>query len=225
MRKIGAIIPVFAAKDFIRAFLRQCSYIDKIVFLTHDNVWEDYVLEHGSPSAQDETPDIIRESMKTDPRIEFHHVKIPNDKWKRAPFHWNAGLPFVQDCDIVLRLDIDYFMSQEDWKKAIDYIRTTRFDAYTIDFSPKTTTNYYVTGSFDYGLDDSDGVIVLAFNTRYPLEHEQNTTGETRRLDEAVPGIKLHHLRGWKPRYNKEWADSLEKKWTSAPQEIKDYFK
>lgn len=227
MKKIGAIIPVFSNKDYIRPFIRQVApFVDKVIFLSHKLAWPDYVVEHGCPPVTDGTYDIIREEMKKYSNIEMHDIdESVEPSFQRTPGLWNAGLKFVQDCDLVMKLDADYFFTAEDWNRIMQFLRTSEYDTYFLSFLPDTVTNYYVTGSFEYGVDDSDGFQILAFDPHQALSHENVHPGKRQcHLEAELPGIHLHHLRGWKPKYTKQLVESIWKTFKRAPQSVIDLF-
>lgn len=226
MRKIGAIIPVFSNMDTIGQFLKQISNLDKVIFLYQGKPWPDYVKQHGCVSSSDGTYEFIIKYAGIHPNIEIYTVNVPVEAdWHRVDKLWNAGIPYVLDCDIVLKLDVDYFFSPDDWELLISYIRSTSNDCYYFDFRFPYVTNYYVTGSLEYGVNDSDGFQIIAFDPKSRLSYENIYPAKTPiEICKELPNIRLHHLRGWKPKYTQKFIESNFNNFCSAPQEIKNLF-
>ena len=100
----------------------------------------------------------------------------------------------MYDCDIVFRLDPDMIWEDKDFDTIINYIKSTHFDSYRMDFA-KDSINYYMTWDYEHGLKDAQEFDPLAVNPKIPftgiLEYTENNT------DVMKLGWTCHHFRGW----------------------------
>lgn len=226
MRRIGTITPVWNQELFIKPHFEMLSKLDKNVVLLAKQPLPDYRDQHG----YDTRPDLSEHILRT----QFPNVKIYESTYN-GPFGcelYNEGLKYVQDCDIVLRLDVDMLFTDKMWKWFIDYIRFSTYDSYRVDFN-KNTINYYITGDYSHGLKDAQEFDVLGFNPKIPFEPVLNYPMENCHVfEKPADEIIFHHFRGWnKPKSvpkdwyktkvaKQAWKESG-KKWHTLPAELR----
>lgn len=226
---------------WIKPHFEMLSSLDRNVVFLHERPLPNYEKEHGYSREPDLSEYILQRYF---PKVELYPSHYPEGKEFGADI-FNEGTQFMQDCDIVLRLDPDMFFEPEVWKDFIDYIRNTDFDAYRMDFA-KDSVNYYMTGDYDHGLKDAQEMDPLAYNPKYRLETPVILVGGQKvplqfqffHGNDTVIDSKdffCHHFRGWnKPKStpNPEWAEqdyakkALEQfgnngEWFSCPPEIR----
>lgn len=209
MRRIGSITPIWNQELWIKPHFEMLSKLDKNVVVLCDKPLPNYHKEHGYSTEPDLSEEILRKKF---PNVEIYNMTVP-DGVEFGAWLYNECLPYVQDCDIVFRLDPDMFFEDSVWEHMLEYIRNTNYDCYRMDFAPDSV-NYYMTGDFDHGLKDAQEHDMLAFNPHYPLVSlPDGTLGYPHGNDTffKFPGFFCHHFRGWnKPKStpNPEWKNS-----------------
>lgn len=203
-RKIGSITPIWNQEIWIKPHFEMLSKLDKNVVLLHDKPFPNYHKEHGYGVKPDRSEKILREMF---PNVEIYKSEYPEGKEFGADVY-NECLPYVQDMDIVFRLDPDMFFEENVWNDFLQYIQDTDFDCYRMNFS-KDSTNYYMTGDYDHGLRDAQEFDPLAFNPKYKLDTPQivEKDGSIRSFQFQyehgndvvidIPNFHCHHFRGW----------------------------
>jgi len=228
MRRIGAITPVWNQQAFIKPHFEMLKQLDKHVVMFQPGPLGQYQKEHGIGEKPDKSFSIIR---KLFPEVTIKYSK-GHDEFSHQLY--NEILPHVQDCDIVFRLDVDMFFLQKDWDKLLNFIRSTEYDCYRVNFATHSP-NYYV--DYDHGVMDALERDPIAFNPKLPLiwdgtlsypSYNQTTIGYD------APGSwkdwRMHHLRGWnKPKSTGDgWIEAHEEwvkqygEWFSLPRELKE---
>lgn len=229
--KIGSITCNWNGERFIRPHLDmlQSGGVDRSIVLQGSEPWANYANEHGISYIPDNSEDII---LKEYPKVEVYGAK---SKVYGAELY-NQGLEILSECDIVLRLDYDMFMTERDWDWFIEYIKLNRFDCYRVAFN-NCTINYYY--DCDHGVKDAKEYDAMAVNPkgRFSGTLDYNY-GRTKVID--WDNWVIHHMRGWKGFTNsKDWVDEVitdtpfiakdvrekygkDGKWFVAPDEIKD---
>lgn len=213
-RKIGSITPIWNQEMWIKPHFKMLSKLDKNVVIIHKRPLPNYKNEHGYSDVPDKSEEILRSEF---PNVEIYYSEYPEGKEFGADIY-NEGLKYLQDCDIVFRLDPDMFFEDQVWEDLLSYVQNTTYDCYRMDFS-NDSINYYMTGDFEHGLRDAQEMDPLAFNPKYKLDTPIITeNGESTFYmfqyshgNETIvkfPGFLCHHFRGWnKPKStpNPEW--------------------
>lgn len=216
-RRIGSITPIFAQEMWIKPHFEMLSKLEKNIVLLHDKPFPNYHKEHGYSVDPDRSEYFLRKYF---PNVEIHKVTIPEGK-EFGAWVYNECLQYVQDMDIVFRLDPDMFFENQVWKDFLSYIQNTSYDAYRMDFA-NDSINYYMTGDFNHGLKDAQEFDPLAINPHYELATPIVLQGGKRLASQfqyphgndtiiKFPGFFCHHFRGWnKPKStpNPEWKHS-----------------
>lgn len=215
MRKIGSITPIWNQELWIRPHFEMLSKLDKNVVVLHERPLPNYHKEHGYDVKSDLSEYLLRKYF---PNVEIYKSEYPIGKEFGADLY-NECLKYVQDCDIVFRLDPDMFFEEKVWDDFLKYIQETDYSAYRMDFA-KDSVNYYMTGDFDHGLKDAQEHDPLAFDPHYQLDTpvvvKSDGTAQAYQFqyfhgnDVIIdyPGFFCHHFRGWcKPKStpNPEW--------------------
>jgi hypothetical protein len=225
--KIGSLTPLWNQEPFVTSHFEMLSKLDKNVVLMANAPLPDYNSDHGYSEQADRTLDLIRKFPKVEIYESTYHGPFCCDLY-------NEGLQYLQDCDIVFRLDPDMFMFDKDWEMWISFIRSNpEIDCYRVNFS-KCTINYYK--DFDHGLQDAQEFDVLAFNPHKQLIQVLDYPARNPYIINWNNWM-IHHFRGWnKPKsVTKDWENSDYAKevfplynnngdWFHCPQEIKDKF-
>lgn len=195
MRKVGALTPIWNQELFIKPHydMLKKAGLDRYVVLMQPGPLPQYYKEHGYAKKSDLSKTILEDYF---PEIEVYDSNFPSTEEFSCGLY-NEGLEMMQDCDIVLRLDPDMFWTEKDFKAFIDYIRSTEYNCYRMDFR-KQSINYYMTGDFSHGLKDAQEIDPLAVNPKHfftgILDYEV-PIAEQRVMD--IPGWMCHHFRGW----------------------------
>lgn len=190
MKKIGSITPMWNQEMFIGPHFEMLSALDKNVVVLHDKPLKDYKHDHYIDDKPDRSEKILR--------TKFPQVEIYNSTYSgifQAEVY-NQCLQFVQDCDIVLRLDPDMIFELDMFNNFISAINETDFDAYRIDFS-KCSINYYMTGDYKHGLMDSLESDILAFNPHYEFTGVIDYPSQNQAILHDPEQFFFHHFRGW----------------------------
>jgi len=202
-RRIASFTPFWNQELWINPHFDMLSKLDFNLVAMHREPLPSYHKEHGYSRKPDRSEELLKKYF---PNVKMIESDYPASMDFRAEL-FNEGLALLQDYDIVFRLDPDMFWTAENWDKMLDYIRSTNFDAYRMDFAPDSI-NYYMTGDFDHGLKDAKEHDVLAVNPKKPFQYiEDEFSVQPLAWDYGnetffkFPGFMCHHFRGWnKPR-------------------------
>lgn len=229
-RKIGAITPLWNQELFLGPHFRMLSELDKHVAMFQPGPLGQYQEEHGIGEEPDRTFSLVR---KLFPEVEIKYSKGHKEFSHRL---YNEILPHVQDMDIVFRLDVDMLFTDKDWSQLLQYIRSTNFDVYRVNFTTNSP-NYYITGDYDHGVMDALEEDPIAFNPKSPLIWSGRLDYPSDHQVTIEPDLyggwgrwRMHHFRGWnKPKSTPEgWEKDKEDwvkqygGWVSCPKEIRD---
>lgn len=233
MRKIGSITPIWNQELWIKPHFDMLSKLDKNVVLLHERPLPSYHKEHGYAVKPDLSEKILREQF---PNVEIYKSEYPEGK-EFGPDIYNEGLKYLQDCDIVFRLDPDMFFEDEIWDQLIKHVRETEYNCYHMDFA-NDSVNYYMTGDFDHGLKNAQELDPLAFSPKITLNDVEGAIicDVVKHSLIKLDGFFCHHFRGWnKPKStpNPEWKKSKfaqesfqlysdDGSWYECPQAIRD---
>lgn len=211
-RKIASFTPMWNQELWIKPHFDMLSKLDFNLVAMHKEPLPSYRREHGYSIKADGSEELLKKYF---PKVKIVESDYPPSMDFRAELY-NEGLEQLQDYDIVFRLDPDMFWTEENWKKMLEYIDSTDFDAYRMDFHPDSI-NYYMTGDFNHGLKDAWEHDILAVNPKKLFQVEEH---ETYREVLGWPfendtyfnweGFMCHHFRGWnKPKStpNPEWLE------------------
>ncbi|MDE2098563.1 MAG: hypothetical protein KGL39_15015 [Patescibacteria group bacterium] len=222
-RRVGTVTLVRNCENFILPHLNMLKGADKRVVL--------YLKQPFKPYTQyyPEQPDRALELAKTVKGVEIVETDI--DTYGKDVY--NAALDACSDCDIVILLHADNFTL--DFKKLLNYIRSTDFSCYKLNF-PKCVISYY--HDFEHGIRDALDHDPMAVSPRGRFESVM--TYNSPRTTE-IDFLTFHHFVGWKGKAStKEWIDgvidddsgrnSIKLReqfgdWTPAPEEIRKMFK
>jgi len=217
-RKIGSLTPIWNQEMWIVPHFDMLEPLDKKVVLLQKQPLPNYHKEHGYSLKKDLSEHLLKVHF---PDVEIYPSRFPEGLEFQADLY-NDGLEYVEDMDIVFRLDPDMFFTDEVWKTLLEYIKTSNHDCYHMLFD-RDSINYYMTGDFEHGLKDARELDVLAWNPQRALTKREwqdaNNPGVTLHSDLTCPwdthhfiqfpGFLCHHFRGWnKPRStpNPGWA-------------------
>lgn len=190
MKKIGSITPMWNQEMFIGPHFEMLSALDKNVVVMHEAPLRDYKQDHYIDDKPDNSEQILKDKF---PNVEIYHSTY------RGIFQsevYNQCLQFVQDCDIVLRLDPDMVFEPEMFENFLIAIQDTDYDAYRINFA-KCSVNYYMTGDFDHGLMDSLENDILAFNPHIEFTGIIDYPSDNQAILSNPDLFFFHHFRGW----------------------------
>lgn len=206
MRKIAAVVLVYNGEKFIKPHLDMLmKQIDRIVVVIPKKPFKGYVKYLGL------TPDKTAEIVSKYPVEILSYDFVEGDAARNFPDAYNFGLKKVRNYDIATVIDVEMLLTDEDFKKFIDFIKETDAEYYSLDHS-KYSPDYHLDWDMDHGLMDQVENIPIAMNP-------QREMLLYRKIDaKALPieGIVFHHFRNWK-------SDIIPKgDFISAPQEIKD---
>ena len=231
-RKIGSITPIWNQELFLKPHFEMLSKLDKNVVLLHERPLPDYHKEHGYSTKPDLSEKILRKYF---PNVEIYKSEYPEGKEFGADIY-NEGLKYVQDCDIVFRLDPDMFFEDQVWDDLLSYIQNTNYDYYQMDFA-QDSIDYYETGKYSFGVKDAKEMDPLAFSPKYELTNPHGTF-EWAWGNETIikfPGFFCHHFRGWnKPKstpvgwHNGDYARTMlelygnDGEWHNVPKSIQE---
>lgn len=202
MKKIGSITPMWNQELFIGPHFKMLSKLDKNVVVMHKQPLSDYKQDHYLDNEPDRSEKIIRTM--------FPDAKVYDSNYD-GPFRaevYNQCLQYVQDCDIVLRLDPDMIFEEEKFDNFIEAIRETDFDAYRFNFKD-CSVNYYITGDFNHGLKDAQENDILAFNPKIKFTGIIDYPSQNQCILNKPEKFFFHHFKGWnKPKSTPDdWAE------------------
>lgn len=197
MRKIGALLYNWNQEPFIKAHLDMLTkHVDKTVVVLEQVPLGQYAKEHYG-YVKDKSEEIV----KNYPGVEWYEDTFVGEF---GSDFLNSGLKYVQDCDIILRLDSDMLMTEENLSRLIKFIRETDYDCYRLDWAPYII-NYYVTGRFDLGVFDSlEEYQPMAINPKHTLS-DAVTYPDTNSYKIEWEDFYIHHLRGWRNCFPEGW--------------------
>lgn len=206
MRIIGSLTPVWNQEMWILPHFKMLSELNKNVVLLQERPLPNYFKEHGYSAKPDLSEHLLQKHF---PEVEIYPSRFEEGREFGADLY-NDGLEYVQDCDIVFRLDPDMFFTDEVWKTLITHIQESEYNCYHMKFDTDSI-NYYMTGDFEHGLKDAQEVDALAWNPKRKLRYlewaDPNMPGIVQHADLACPwdkhhfidfpGFMCHHFRGW----------------------------
>jgi hypothetical protein len=232
MRKVGALYPLWNQQLFIKPHLDMVlPHVDRCVVLMQPGPLPSYRKEHGYSTKKDHTEDIVKHYF---PQVEIIQSTHPNTEEFGCELY-NEGLELMQDCDIVTRFDPDMFWTPEVMKEFFDYIRSTEFDCYKMDFH-NDSVNYSITGDYEHGLKDAQEYDPLAIDPKKLFEPVLRYPAVKPVIYKANQWM-CHHFRGWnKPKstpvgwektqpadYIELYGDHTKKNgWYHTPQWLRD---
>lgn len=234
-RSVGALVLNWNQSHLIEPHINMLKkQVDHIKFLQTNRPLKVYEREHGYSKVEDNSIEVVN---KLFPEIEVHRIKVEDDD-ESMMFSslWNQGLELMKDYDMVLKLDLDQFFTDEDFEKFINIIRKSDHKNIALDWS-RNSINYYL--DLDHGLMDQSEKDPLAVDPNYafgPLLQYPH--------DKAIwnTDVIMHHLRNFKPWVTQDWVDGIEPSpygiysldllkrygyngdWFTAPKEIKNKF-
>ncbi len=200
MRKIGSITLIWNHELFLGPHFDMLSKLDKNIVGLADGPLLEYQAVHGTSSTADRSEKIIRKKF---PHVEIHDFTFQT-KFNSAIYQ--PFMSFVQDCDIVLRLDPDMIFEPKQWDNFLNFIRSTDYDAYRMNYAT-CSVNYYMTYDFDHGLMDAKEYDILGFNPKESLTGILDYPLPNQCLLQDPEKFFFHHFRGWnKPKSTpKNW--------------------
>lgn len=112
--KVGLITVAYRERRFIRKFIKHIpQWVDRKVVLLSEKPW------YGEDVANDGTYDAVKSTSA-----------IPiQSSWTSEEQQRNSGLSLLEDCDWVLVLDPDEFLSDNDWFKLREHLARSSADA------------------------------------------------------------------------------------------------
>lgn len=189
-RKIGSITPIWNQEMFLKPHFDALADLDKNVVFMQQGPLPNYD-QHGIGDEPDFSEKILR---KLYPNVEIYQSKYDYKKDFQSGLY-NECLPKVQDCDIVFRLDPDMFFLDKDWKALLDFINSTDFDCYRMDFE-NDSVNYYMSWDYEHGVKDAKEFDPLAVNPKNDFENILDYSMDNHTLIK-LDGWMCHHMRGW----------------------------
>ena len=234
MKKIGAMTLNWNGEKFIYPHYKMLTQggIDKFVMLQGSAPWSDYAKEYNLSDKPDRSEQIVRDN--------FPQVKIvPAVVNSFGPEVYNQGLDLLRDCDVVLRLDYDMFLTNRDWGRLIKFLRRTNYTNYILHFRTCSINYYY---DFKHGVTNARELDSIAVSPKIHfvpiLQYPDDEVFIIRWKD-----FFIHHFRGWKGfGLDKDWINNktpnhkrvfsndmvqqtLTGHWLICPEEIQNMFK
>lgn len=222
-RKIAAITPSFNQAHLLLPHLEWLSkWVDKIIVVQGD-VWKNPVAEHLVEP--DNSLELLQEH--------FPEIEVMKDRTSDfCGDLYNQALEKLEDYDVATRFDTDMFMTEKDSERFFNFLRTSDYDYYPLDFS-RCSVNYYL--DLKHGLKDALEFDPLAISTQKRFEALLGVTGKEYLID--WPDFILHHLKhvGKKKEPTLEFLNSpkaqewVEKytpqgKWLELPEELTNLY-
>jgi len=204
-RKIGAVYPLWNQQLFIKPHLDMVlPHVNRCVVLMQPGPLPSYHREHGYSIKKDKTEEIIRRYF---PEVEIVESTHPNTEEFGAELY-NEGLELMQECDIVTRFDPDMFWTPKAMGDFFDYIRSTEFDCYKMDFH-NDSVNYSITKDYEHGLKDAQEYDPLAVDPRTRFSGLLDYASKNPCIYKREEWL-CHHFRGWnKPKSTPvDWYES-----------------
>lgn len=204
MRKIGALNYNWNQGLFIKQHLDMIvPVVDRTLVVLEQKPLIQYAKEHDC-TKKDNSEEIVKNYKGVEWVEGYYEGEFGAD-------YLNRGLKLMQDCDIVIRLDTDMFLTEKDLHRFVDFIRNTDYDCYRLDWAPYVV-NYYVTGSGEYGVYDSleekqpmaiSPKLSFSLGIAYPAENPYTIQWDD---------FRIHHLRGWRKKFPDGWQESKQAK-------------
>lgn len=200
MRKIASFSPIWSQETFIGPHFELLKKLDHNLVSLQNGVLPSY-REHGYLEKPDKSEEILHKYF---PKVEI--IQSKNDSSKDFGCElYNEGLRMLQDYDIVLRLDPDMIWTEKDFDTMINYMRTTNFDCYRMNFA-KDSINYYMTWDYEHGLKNAQEFDPLAVSPKNMFTGIIDYTQENNTVMNFGDGWMCHHFRGWnKPKSTHKW--------------------
>ena len=230
MRKIASFTPLWNQQTFIGPHFGLLKKLDHNLVLLQNGVLPSYRDNHGYSNDPDRSEEILQKYF---PNVEIKKSKYDATKDFKCELY-NEGLEMLQDYDIVLRLDPDMLWTEKDFDIMINFMRTTDFDCYRMNFH-KDSINYYMTWDYEHGLKDAAEFDALGVNPKKMFTGIVDYPEENNTIMNFGDGWMCHHFRGWnKPKSTPKWwfiqqnaKDALEQfgdngKWYICPEGIKE---
>jgi len=227
-RKIGSITPIWNQEMFLGSHFDVLRDLDKNVVFMQKGPLPNYD-QHGIGDSPDFSEEILRKKY---PHVEIYQSHYDFEKDFRAELY-NECFSKVQDCDIVFRLDPDMYFLEKDWKALLDFIDSTNYDCYRMDFA-NDSINYYMSWDYDHGIKDAQEFDPLAVSPKHKFQNVLDYPNDNYVIIK-IPGWVCHHMRGWnKPKStppdwhlrpgNRELPMNFGDMgtWFQVPKEIKD---
>jgi hypothetical protein len=198
--------------------------------LLQNGVLPSYRDNHGYSDKPDKSEEILRKYF---PEVEIQQSAYDHNHDFRCELY-NEGLTLLKDYDIVLRLDPDMLWTEKDFDTMIDYMRTTDFDCYRMNFH-KDSINYYTTWDYSHGMKDAAEFDPLGVSPKKMFTGIVDYSEENNTIMNFGDGWTCHHFRGWnKPKSTPKWwfiqqnaVDAVKQfgdkgKWIQCPDNIKE---
>ena len=189
-RRIGTITPIWNQEMFIGPHFDMLTQLDRNVVFMQSGPLPNYD-RHGIGDKPDFSEEILRKKY---PKVEIFKAKYDPLKDFGCELY-NECLKEIHDCDIVFRLDPDMYFLEEDWKKLLDYINSSDFDCYRMDFH-NDSINYYMSWDYEHGLKDAQEFDPLAVNPKIEFQNVLDYPDDNYTII-RIPGWTCYHLRGW----------------------------
>lgn len=228
--KIGSITCNWNGERFIRPHLNMLSQgVDRMIVLQGTAPWDDYVREQGVSVQPDRSEEIIRTEF---PQVEIYTAS----QNKFGADLYNQGLEILSDCDLVLRLDYDMFLTKKEFNIFLDMLANGISDCYRINFSTRTINYYY---DCDHGVKNAKEFDPIAVSPRGRFRGLLSYDYGLTEIITDAPWT-IHHMRGFKGAANSiDWIEGRKTdveftaqevrekygnngKWYIAPDEIKE---
>jgi len=200
--KFGAFAPSYNSEKFIVPFLKMLTrFVDRVVILQGSEPWEDYARQFDYGSGPDKSEELART---------FEKVEVYPACQNYSDYNlYNQGVDLLSDCDYILRLDTDMFLSPKDFKRLLKFIEENPYDCYRVNFN-KCSVEYQDSKPL-YGVAVENDPIAIKGGHHF----HNYLDAEGSRYIINWPDFKLHHFRG----------EKLSTKPFNPPKELKEYFK
>lgn len=164
--KYGLVTLAFNEERFIEPFLRHIpDWVDKKIVLVSTKPWQ------GEPEPRDYTADIAREMGAT----------VVENYWPTEESQRNTGQDLCSDCDWVIVLDPDEFLTAEAWDELRD------FDKDQEAYVPYVQRTYWKDGFVIDPPEDYKQIVLVKPNVRFVDKRVVNT-------GYGFLPIELHHF-------------------------------
>src|SRR5690349_16352811 len=111
---VGLITVAYRERRFISKFIRHIpGWVDRKIVLLSEKPW------FGEEVPDDGTFDVVS-TTKAIPVL---------NSWKTEEDQRNTGVSLLEDCDWVIVLDPDEFLSESDWERLEKFLENTDADA------------------------------------------------------------------------------------------------
>lgn len=233
-KKIAALLLNWNCERFVLAHLKMITpYVDKILVVQATRPWRNYRDEHNISVIPDNSEQLIRQNF---PEIQIEYYE-PEDE-DLTMFHSNSlnfGLSFLQDYDLVTKFDFDQYFTKEHLDKIFNYLHSTDFKCYALDWKYQAVGYYY---DWNHGIKDQVEKDPLIVDPKYKFGPLLSYPFPTHIIEEKVT---MHHFRNFKEWCTLDWVESKipspygvyaqdlintynKGKWIEVPNEIKELF-